>query len=66
MKNVFFSCLVGVKRERKENGGVGVRGVNFQPGQPIISFQFGKKKGRKMAWRRQLQNYPPIFHHTFI
>ena len=42
-KNVIFHCLVGVKRERKENRVDRI----FHPGPPFFFFNLGKKKKRK-------------------
>ncbi len=57
-ENVIFYCLVGVKRERKENMVDGV----FHLGQPFFSFQIGKKMGGELALRRKLQDYYPLFY----
>ena len=56
-KNGIFHCLVGVKRERKENRVDRI----FHPGPPFFFFNLGKKR-EKMVLRRKIQ----IYLHFFI
>ena len=60
-ENVIFHCLVGMQRERKENG---VVGVFYLDALFFFSIQIRKKMGGEMTLIRK---FDPLFHSsTFI
>ena len=56
-KNVIFHCLVGVKRERKENRVDRI----FHPGPPFFFFNLGEKK-RENGIEKKNTNLAALFH----
>ena len=57
-KNVIFHCLVGVKRERKENRVDRI----FHPGLPFFFSSIWGKKKRENGIEKKNTNLPPLFH----